>query len=58
LAPSPLLRGKLNPSLSLSGLGLPRRTADEVAVMTRDETFKQQWPEQRPGHSVSKDIQP
>jgi hypothetical protein len=33
--------------------GLP----DEVATMTRDETFKQQWPGQCPGHSVSKDIQ-
>jgi hypothetical protein len=34
--------------------GLP----DEVATMTRDGTFKQQWPGRRPGHCVSKDIKP
>jgi len=42
-----------------SGLGLLAAIAglpDEVAAMTRDETFKQQWLGQCPGHCMSKDI--
>jgi len=38
--------------LAAAIFGLP----DEVAAMTRDETFKQQWPGQCPGHRMSKDI--
>jgi hypothetical protein len=51
---------QVKPVFVVVGTGLAAAIAglpDDVAAMTRDETFKQQRPGQCPGLRMSKDIQ-